>query len=100
MPHPLYLQLSRGDLLRGQEQFEPAWQEYTAALADYQAVGDAYSCARVYYRQGDWHAEQARWFESLALYEKAAAIWRNIGLSDLAEQIVQPRLARAQENLK
>ena len=91
--------LSRGDLLRGQKQFEPAWQEYAAALAGYQAVGDAYSCARVYYRQGDWHAEQSRWPQSLDLYEKAAALWENVGLRDMVEQIIQPRIARARENM-
>jgi tetratricopeptide (TPR) repeat protein len=87
--------LSLGDLARKAGRYSLAWQDYEKALSLYGEVGDRYSLARALYRMGDWHAAQGDPDEAIPLYQRAIGLWRSIGLDDLADQILAPRLSRA-----
>jgi len=45
---------------------------------------------------GDWHVEQDHLQEALPLYQQAIDLWRSIGLDDLVEQILLPKLAKVE----
>ncbi len=84
--------LAQGDILRGQREFAPAWENYSRVRALYTAIGDRYSLARVLYRMGDWHAEQDQRQPAAELYRQAIDLWRSIGVDELVESILLPRL--------
>jgi tetratricopeptide (TPR) repeat protein len=84
--------LAQGDILREQRQFAPAWEKYTQVRALYAAIGDRYSLARVLYRMGDWHVEQGQRQPAAEMYRQAIDLWRSIGVDDLVESILMPRL--------
>ncbi len=86
--------LAQGDILRGQRQFTPAWEKYTQVRDLHARIGDRYSLARVLYRMGDWHAEQEQRQPAAELYRQAIDLWRSIGVDDLVEGILMPRLTR------
>ena len=85
--------LAISDLARSQDNFSEADAGYRTALALYQAIGDRYSQARVYYRMGDSQRQQGNREEARRLYGLARETWSGIGLEDLVEQILAPRLA-------
>jgi tetratricopeptide (TPR) repeat protein len=88
--------LSLGDLQRAAEHFVVAWSSYQGAEMRYAAIGDRYSLGRVLYRMGDWHTGQNQPGEAIPLYLAAIEHWESIGLPDLADQILRPRLEAAQ----
>ena len=66
---------------------------FSIALSLYESIGDRYSQARVHYRMGDRRRDQGNIEESHRLYSLARDIWLSIGLDNLVEQILAPRLA-------
>ena len=84
--------LSLGDLFRTTKDFAQAEECYLRAMQFYRQVADRYSIARVLYRLGDWHAEQNQFSDAQTAYEQAIDIWNSIGLANLANQIILPRL--------
>jgi tetratricopeptide (TPR) repeat protein len=94
------VQLSLGDIRRADRNFAGAKSDYDTALKIYQTIGDRYSEARALYRIGDSAASEKQWTEALRTYQQAANIWREMGLSDLVERILAPRIAQVEENMK
>ena len=88
--------LSLGDLTRQTHDYTQAWQYYTQAQQHYAIIEDVYSQARVLYRMGDALVEQQRKKEAIPFYEEAIARWRAIGMTDLVDSILLPRLQAAQ----
>ena len=86
--------LSLGDLCRQTKDPERAWRHYLLAQRFCARIQDRYSVARVLYRQGDWHAEQGHAADARGLYVQAIELWSSIGLANLADQIIVPRLHR------
>ncbi len=84
--------LALGDILRGQKEYDRAWERYVEVGRLYGAIGDRYSMARVLYRMGDWHAEQDQRQPAAELYRQAIDLWRSIGVDELVENILLPRL--------
>ena len=88
--------LALGDLTRQAHDYTQAWQYYTQAQQHYATIEDVYSQARVLYRMGDALVEQQRKKEAIPFYEAAIARWRAIGMTDLVDSILLPRLHTAQ----
>ena len=84
--------LSLGDLATAQQEWDKAKAQYEQALRLYQTIDDRYSIARAYYTFGNWHAAQNQPTDAATCYRQAIKIFSAIGLSDLAEQIIAPRL--------
>ena len=74
--------------------------QITILLKIYQTIGDRYSEARALYRIGDSAASEKQWTEALRTYQQAANIWREMGLSDLVERILAPRIAQVEVGMK
>ncbi|MDX9993244.1 MAG: hypothetical protein RBS68_14480, partial [Anaerolineales bacterium] len=58
----------------------------------YQAIDSKYSQARAIYRMADCQKGLGDLEKALSLYKKAYKIWESMGLRDLAEQILKPRI--------
>jgi tetratricopeptide (TPR) repeat protein len=89
--------LTMGDLAKNQEEWDKSWQLYEQTLALYHLISDNYSQARVLYRMGDWQAAQGQKAEAAKFYRAAISLWSAIGLNNLIEQILQPRLQAVSE---
>ena len=83
-----------GDLSRQEGEYDRARRYYEETNRLYEVIGDGYSLARVLYRMGDWNAEQGRKEEAANLYRRAITFWQAIGMEDLANDIIAPRLRR------
>ncbi len=88
--------LATGDLSRRSQDYAQAWQCYMQAQNHYTTIGDVYSQARALYRMGDVLVDQQRNSEAIPLYEEAMTRWRSIGMTDLVNSILLPRLQAAQ----
>ena len=84
--------LALGDIYRARKEYDSAWQSYAEVHTLYTMIGDRYSLARVLYRMGDWHAEQQQAQPAAELYRQAIDLWRSIGVDELVESILLPRL--------
>ena len=92
------LYLSLGGTKRKND-LEGAKQEYFNALKLFQTIGDRYSQARALYRLGDCLTDEEKFSEALETYEKAAVLWQQVGVDDLVESILKPRIESAKEHL-
>ncbi len=91
--------LSLGGLKRSAGDLPGAKQEYVNALETYQIIGDQYSQARALYRLGDCAMEEDEYAAAMKYYEKASRIWVGIGLEDLVENILKPRIEDVRNKL-
>jgi tetratricopeptide (TPR) repeat protein len=91
--------LALGGIKRSGEDVAGARKDFEGALRSYRAIGDRYSEARALYRLGDCAADEEKWDEALAAYRGAEALWRSVGLADLVEQILAPRIAGVEKKL-
>ena len=64
----------------------------------YRNIGDAYSQARALYRLGDCAADEKNWDDALKFYRQAADLWSSIGMTDLVQQILTPRIQAVENN--
>ena len=87
--------LAVADVVRSQQEWAESKALYDQAMHLYRAIDDRYSLARVAYRLGDWHAAQEQRSEAAGYYRQSIEIWTSIGLHDLVEQILVPRLKAA-----
>ena len=62
-------------------------------------IGDQYSQARALYRLGDCLSDDEKFQEALNYYEQAAELWHSIGVNDLVESILNPRIEEAKKHL-
>ncbi|MFH1908365.1 MAG: NB-ARC domain-containing protein [Chloroflexota bacterium] len=92
--------LSLGGHKRSDDNLAGAKKDYENALKAYQAIGDQYSQGRALYRLGDCFAEEKKYTDALKYYERAAAHWGAIGVNELVESILKPRMEEAKSNLK
>lgn len=86
--------LSIGDLERATDNYQAAWNNYEQAYQLYTAIGDRYSIARALNVIGDWQAEQENRVAANNAYQQAISLLTAVGLSDLAAQVIGPKLAR------
>jgi tetratricopeptide (TPR) repeat protein len=84
--------LSLGATKQSASDIAGARKDFQFALERYQEIGDGYSQARALYRLGDCEKSDGNKEQALKLYKAADAIWRSIGLPDLADQILKPRI--------
>jgi tetratricopeptide (TPR) repeat protein len=92
--------LSLGGLKRGEKDFAGARNDFENALQVYRMIGDQYSQARALYRLGDCFSGEEKYGEAIAQYENAIQLWTAIGITDLVESILKPRLEEAKKHLK
>ncbi len=88
--------LQMGDQARAARDYDRSRNYYDTTLQLYTMIGDRYSLARVLYRLGDWFAEQEQKEAARPYYQRAIALWQAIGLDDLVESILLPRLKRVE----
>ncbi|MSP14522.1 MAG: tetratricopeptide repeat protein [Chloroflexi bacterium] len=86
--------LELGDIHRREGRYPPAWQAYQDVRQIFSEIGDRYSLARVLYRMGDWQAEQGHSQEAAPLYQEAISLWQAIGLEELVDTVLRPRLQK------
>ncbi|NWG35912.1 MAG: tetratricopeptide repeat protein [Chloroflexi bacterium] len=91
--------LSLGGAKRSDKDYEGAKKDFQNALYIYRTIGDQYSQARALYRLGDCLSEEEKYEEAVIQYEKAIQLWTSIGLNDLVESILKPRLEEARKHL-
>jgi len=91
--------LSLGGILRVEKKFDQARENFRSALASYQTIGDLYSQARALYRLGDCDADEAKWRDAVVAYRQAAQIWNDLGMTNLVDEILRPRIENAEKNI-
>ncbi|GAB4454049.1 MAG: hypothetical protein OHK0041_18250 [Anaerolineales bacterium] len=91
--------LSLGGLKRAKKDFSGAREDFQNALEMYKKIGDNYSQARALYRLGDIFSDEGRYGEAIEQYEQAALLWNAIGVIDLVENILRPRIEEARKHL-
>ena len=91
--------LSLGGAKRTDKEFVGAKIDFENALKTYQIIGDQYSQARAYYRLGDCLSDEEKYKDALIQYEKAVQLWTAIGVTDLVESILKPRIEEAKKHL-
>ncbi len=91
--------LSLGGAKRGSKDFAGARNDFENALKTYQMIGDQYSQARALYRLGDCFSDEEKHKDAILQYEKAIYLWTAIGVTDLVESILRPRLEEAKKRL-
>ncbi|MGB8214748.1 MAG: NB-ARC domain-containing protein [Anaerolineales bacterium] len=84
--------LSIGSTKRESGDISGARKDFQYALERYKEIGDGYSQARALYRIADCEKDEGNREQALELYKAAYEIWRNIGLLDIANQIIKPRM--------
>ena len=90
--------LSLGGAKRESKDFAGARIDFENALKVYQRIGDQYSQARALYRLGDCLSDEEKYKDALAQYEKASQLWTAIGVTDLVESILKPRIEEAKKH--
>ncbi len=90
-------QLALGDMERTAGRTNKARTSLQSALKLYQLIGDNYSQARALYRIGDCAADEKNWNEALEFYRQAVVLWQSIGQTDLAKQIIEPKIAQVEK---
>ena len=91
--------LSLGGLKRNDRDFAGAKSDFQNAFAIYKMIGDQYSQARALYRLGDVLSDEEKYQDALHQYEQAASLWNSIGVVDLVESILSPRIEEARKHL-
>jgi len=91
--------LSLGGAKRENKDFSGARIDFENALETYQRIGDQYSQARALYRLGDCLSDEEKYQDATVQYEKAIQLWTAIGVTDLVEGILKPRLEEAKSHL-
>jgi tetratricopeptide (TPR) repeat protein len=91
--------LSLGGSKRTNKDFVGARNDFQNAFNTYKLIGDQYSQARALYRLGDCMSDEERFLEALDYYEQAAQLWHSIGVNDLVESILNPRVEEARKHL-
>jgi tetratricopeptide (TPR) repeat protein len=90
--------LSLGAIKRATGNVLDARADFQNAFAMYRNIGDAYSQARALYRLGDCAADEKNWDDVLQFYRQAADLWSSIGMTDLVQQILTPRIQAVENN--
>jgi len=90
--------LALGGIQRAERKLGEARENFRLALVSYQTVGDAYSQARALYRLGDCDADEKKWNDALVAYRRAAQIWNTLGMGNLVDEILKPRIENADKN--
>ncbi|MBI5829907.1 MAG: tetratricopeptide repeat protein, partial [Chloroflexi bacterium] len=93
------VRLALGGLKRRDKNIAGARADFEGALRSYRAIGDRYSEGRALYRLGDCAADEEKWEDALAAYRQAAELWQGIGLSELAGQILTPKIVDAEKQV-
>ena len=88
--------LSFGQMKLTEGDTKGARSDFQTALQTYRHIGDQYSQARALYRLGDCELGEHQPAKAFAAYQEAADLWNRIGLSDLVQQILVPRIKRAE----
>lgn len=91
--------LSLGSLKRGDKDFAGARNDFQNAFDVYRLIGDQYSQARALYRLGDIFSDEEKYQDALNFYEQASVLWKSIGVLDLVESILNPRIEEAKKHL-
>ena len=91
--------LSLGGLKRTDKDLAGAKNDFEHAHQTYKIIGDQYSQARALYRLGDVMSDEGRFQDALKHYEQAAKLWNSVGLVDLVETILNPRIEEARKHL-
>ncbi len=91
--------ISLGSAKRESKNYSGSRTDFENALKIYQTIGDQYSQARALYRLGDCFSDEEKYKDALAQYEKAAQLWLAIGVNDLVENILKPRIEKAKKHL-
>ncbi len=84
--------LSLGTIKREGGDISGAYKDFKYALEKYKEIGDLYSQGRALYRLGDCEKDRGNKEHALNFYKTAYDIWQSIRLSDLADQILKPRI--------
>jgi tetratricopeptide (TPR) repeat protein len=90
--------LSLGAIKRASGNILDARADFQNAFKMYRNIGDAYSQARALYRLGDCAADEKNWDDALQFYRQAADLWSSIGMTDLVQQILTPRIQAVENN--
>ncbi len=91
--------LSLGGIKRSEKNLEGAKDDFQHALEIYRFIGDQYSQGRALYRLGDCEADLENYKGALECYEKAEQLWNAIGVTDLVNNILAPRIRAVREKL-
>jgi tetratricopeptide (TPR) repeat protein len=92
--------LSLGGAKRANKDSAGARKDFQYAFDTYKVIGDQYSQARALYRLGDCLTDEENYQEALNKYEQAAQLWRSIGVNDLVESILNPRMEEVRKHLQ
>jgi tetratricopeptide (TPR) repeat protein len=91
--------LSLGGAKRTDKNYEGARMDFQNAFDIYCMIGDQYSQGRALYRLGDCLSDEEKYKEAITQYEKAIQLWMAIGITDLVESILKPRIEEAKKHL-
>ncbi|MEO7839745.1 MAG: NB-ARC domain-containing protein [Anaerolineales bacterium] len=91
--------LSLGGFKRTEKDFTGARTDFQNAFNIYELIGDRYSQARALYRLGDCLSDEEKFQEALNYYEQSAELWHSIGVNELVEGIINPRIEEARKHL-
>jgi tetratricopeptide (TPR) repeat protein len=91
--------LSLGGSKRTNKDFVGARIDFQNAFNTYKLIGDQYSQARALYRLGDCLSDEEKFSEALGYYEQAVKLWHSIGVNDLVESILIPRIEEVRKHL-
>jgi tetratricopeptide (TPR) repeat protein len=92
--------LSLGGVMKGSANLSGARETYSAALRLYAQIGDGYSVARALYRLGDCDMQEKEWAAALERFREAARLWQRIHADGLVQEILAPRIAEAEKQLR
>ena len=91
--------LSLGGFKRTNKDFAGAKIDFQNAFNIYKLTGDQYSQARALYRLGDCLSDDEKFQDALGYYEQAAELWHSIGVNNLVESILDPRIEEVRKHL-